>query len=189
MRIGIFGGTFNPIHNGHTHIAREVSSIIEIEKMILMVAYMPPHKEVVGGVTAEDRVAMARLAVSGDPLLEVSTLEVDKKGTSFSVATIRALRESYGRNAQLYFIVGADAVKDLHTWKRIDEIFELSEFVIVNRPGFSTEGAPERARIVEVTPQAISSSEIRRRTAEGSSIKGLVHPDVEAYIIRKSLYR
>ncbi|MFH1995970.1 MAG: nicotinate-nucleotide adenylyltransferase [Candidatus Omnitrophota bacterium] len=188
MKIGIFGGTFNPIHSGHLHAAREAARKLGISKVVLVVANTPPHKTIEGNATPEDRVAMARLAAGDEAIFEVSTYEIEKEGTSFSIDTIKMLKEKYGPDSDLYFITGADSLKDLSSWKDLDEILSVSTFVAATRPGYTDAGAFDRVRRIDIDPLDISSSDVRSRIRQGMPVNGLVPDAVAAYIHDKRLY-
>ena len=135
-RIGIFGGTFNPIHQGHLRIAGEVLEQLSLDRVIFMPSGEPPHKKDSDVVTPDHRLEMVRLAVRSHEKFEVSTLEVDRKGPSYSVDTVKELRSLLGRETELFFIVGIDAFLDVMTWKRPEELFSLCHFVVISRPGY-----------------------------------------------------
>ena len=132
---------------------------------------------------------MVKLAIEGRTGLEVSDIEINKKDTSYSVETLRMLKEKLGEEADLFFITGADALSELPTWKDIDEIFKLSHFVLANRPNFALKGVPKQVLILKIPDMEFSSTEVRKRIREGKPIDGMVPEKVIAYIKNKSLYR
>jgi nicotinate-nucleotide adenylyltransferase len=135
MRIGIFGGTFNPIHQGHLHIASEVMAQLALDRVVFIPSRHPPHKEETGLVGGEDRLEMVRLAIAPYPRFGVSTVELDREGPSYSVDTVKILREEWGPEAEIFFLLGTDAFLDVMTWRRPEELFRLCHFVVVSRPG------------------------------------------------------
>jgi nicotinate-nucleotide adenylyltransferase len=139
--------------------------------------------------SAEDRLAMVKLAVEGNAAFEVSSFEIDSRKMSYSIDTLREFRKLYGEPAQLYFITGSDSLKDLFSWKDIDEIFKVSKFIVANRAGYPVKEVPREAETVVITPIEISSEDIRRRLKEGRSIRYLVPEKVRQYILNHNLYK
>lgn len=210
MRIGVFGGTFNPVHYGHLRAAEEVRERLKLSKIIFLPAGRPPlkHSALAG---ARHRLRMTSLAISGNPRLEVSDIECARAGTSFTVETMLALRAQRPKD-RLYFILGADAFSDLPLWKDPYLLVTLCDFVVITRPpnGFGQAldspfigampvkrgNAPLMARLrggrkayfLEVTNVDISSTMIRSLVREGRSAKYLLPAEVESYIIANKLY-
>jgi nicotinate-nucleotide adenylyltransferase len=189
MRIGILGGTFNPVHAGHLMLAEEALSKLKLEKIIFVPTFMPPHKTVESRVKPQDRLKMVKLAIEGNASFEVSTFEIDSKKKSYSIDTLREFRKRYGDDAQLYFITGSDALKDLFSWKDINDIFKISKFIVANRPGYPVKEVPEGIDTVVISPIEVSSEDIRRRVREGKSIRYLVPEKVRSYIEEHRLYK
>lgn len=189
MRIGILGGTFNPIHMGHLILAEEAYCKLKLDKLIFVPTFTPPHKEVEPNVSPQDRLNMVRLAIEDNPHLELSQFEVDSKKKSYSIDTLKGFRKLYGEDAELYFITGSDALKDLFSWKDLNEIFKISKFIIANRPGYPVRDLPKGVETVVITPIEISSQDIRRRLKEGRSIRYLVPEKVRMYILEHILYK
>jgi len=189
MKIGILGGTFNPIHIGHLILAEEALSKLKLDKVVLVPTYIPPHKEVEGDVKPKDRFNMVELAVDGNPSFECSRLEIDSRKTSYSIDTLKALKDKYGPESQLYMITGSDLLKDLFSWKDVNEIFKMSKFVVANRPGYPVKELPKGVETVVITPIEVSSEDIRRRIKENRSIRYLVPEKVREYIISRGLYK
>jgi len=189
MRIGILGGTFNPVHNGHIRLAEFARKKLKLDKIIFIPVNIPPHKKGPDITEPLFRYDMVRLAIEGMPNFEVSDIEVRKKGTSYSVETLKILKEKFGPEAELYFITGADSLYELAEWKDVDEIFALARFVVANRPGFPVARVPEGVEAIEVPEMDISSSEIRDKIRDGATVKGIVPDKVISYIKEKGLYK
>jgi len=189
MKIGILGGTFNPIHIGHLILAEEALSKLKLDKVVLVPTYFPPHKDIEGNVLPKDRLKMVELAVDGNPYFECSRLEIDSRKTSYSIDMLKALKEKYGIDSQLYMITGSDLLKDLFSWKDVNEIFKMSKFIVANRPGYPVKEVPKGVETVVITPIEVSSEDIRRRIKENRSIRYLVPDKVMDYIISRGLYR
>lgn len=187
-RIGILGGTFNPIHLGHIGLARQAKNILGLDKVIFMPAYVPPHKQVCNNIDAEDRFNMVRLAIKNEKDFGVSRLEIDLKQKSYSINTLKKLKTSYP-DSKIFFIVGSDALNELHNWKMVDEILKLTNFTVANRPGYEIKDIPKDILTINIKPVDISSTEIRRRIKNNESIKGLVADSVIGYIDKKGLYK
>ncbi len=198
--IGILGGTFNPIHLGHLFIGRAAAEAFGLDSVLLMPCNVSPFKCGVPGLASgPDRLEMVRLSVAGDPLFEPSAIDLERGGISYAIDMVKALR-ALSPHDRFSFIIGMDALRELSHWHKIDEMLTLCDFITVARPGVDAPVAaaalafPEavRARLLERVIQGrlcdISSSEIRRRIAEGRSIRYLVCPAVEAYIRIRGLY-
>jgi nicotinate-nucleotide adenylyltransferase len=188
-RIGIFGGTFNPIHYGHLIAAQTVGVAIKLNQTIFVPCAQPPHKTERELVPARDRLAMIRLAIKGNPFFAVSDFEVKKGGKSYSVETVKYFRSAYPKNTRFYFIVGTDAAEQLHTWKNIDALVKMTEFVGVIRPGHPPKIRHSiKFKSMEIPGMEISSSYIRHSIHIGRSIRYLTHEKVVDYIYKKNLY-
>ncbi|KNZ69534.1 nicotinate (nicotinamide) nucleotide adenylyltransferase [Thermincola ferriacetica] len=199
-RIGLMGGTFNPIHLGHLIIAEFARHRFGLEKVIFIPAKEPPHKEHEKLLQAEHRCEMVRLAVESNPYFEVSREELDRQGLSYSVDTVKKFYELFGSGTQLYFILGADAMLEITTWKNVDKVMKLCYFAAATRPGYTLaemrrqiEGLPPsfqgRIFTFEIPRIDISSTDIRHYIKNGEPIKYLVPECVEKYIERHKLYR
>ena len=147
MRIGILGGTFNPIHVGHLVLAEEAREKLNLDKVIFVPAYIPPHKKEEALAEPNDRFKMVELALRGNSDFEVSSFEIDSKTTSYSVETLKAFKQKYGEEAKLFFITGADSLGEIYSWKEIDQIFKLSHFIVANRPGYDIANGPADNKI------------------------------------------
>ena len=195
--LGILGGTFDPIHMGHLRMAEHVFQRMELEQIIFIPAYVPPHKLGQDFAPAADRYAMTELAVADNPHFIVSDMEIKRTGVSYTIDTIRELHRQYA-DKELHFIIGADSVAQLHTWHNIEEMLELTHFVAVWRPGYEDameelvrhlgQRARERVLLLDTPVYAISSTEIRTRLRQGQSLAGLVLAQVEEYIYEHGLY-
>jgi nicotinate-nucleotide adenylyltransferase len=212
MKIGILGGTFNPIHFAHLRIAEEVGDRFGLDRVVFMPAAAPPHKPLAGDLPFELRHAMVRLAVADNPRFTVSDLEGQRGGKSYSIDTLRALRAQH-LDDEFFFIVGSDSFRDFSSWREYASIFQISNVVVVERPGaviaaldaslpvaiareFCYYGAEKRLAhrsgysvyYLEGLPLAISSSAIRELVRQGRSIGYLVPAPVANYIKEQRLY-
>ena len=187
MRIGIFGGTFDPPHVGHLIAAQEVHWQLGLDRLLLVPASVPPHKRdraiAAGGV----RMEMLRAAIAGDDRFEASDIELRREGPSYTVETLRQLREEHP-DAELFLAIGADQVVELETWRGTNEIFELATVAVFARSGQAPETERE-VRVVDVPEMALSSTEVRRRVREGLPVSYMVDREVARIIRRQGLYR
>jgi nicotinate-nucleotide adenylyltransferase len=213
-RIGIFGGTFNPIHSGHVKAAAEVQKIFSLDKVLLIPSYIPPHKETPDIAPPHCRLQMVKLAVASYPQFIPSSVEIDAKGRSYSVLTLSKLKRRYP-DALMFFILGVDAFLEIHTWRDYERVLEQCHFIVISRPGYDLEDAKNvlgekyAGRIIRVSNSAelvpntfegpmiyllsipsldIASKEIRGKIKKGESISGLVQKSVEDYIRSNKLY-
>lgn len=189
MRIGILGGTFNPIHIGHLILADEALSKLKLDKVVFVPSYMPPHKTVDIDIKPQDRLKMVELAIEDNPSFEVSNFEIGRKKTSYSIDTLKEFRSKHGADVQLYFITGSDLLKDLFSWKNVNDIFKISKFIVANRPGYPVKDVPKEAETVVITPIEVSSEDIRKRLKTERSIRYLVPEKVRSYIRERKLYK
>ena len=196
-RIGIMGGTFDPIHYGHLRAADEAHAAFGLSEVIFVPTGQPPHKAGERVSSVEDRYMMTVLATVDCPYFSVSRIEIDKTGKSYTIDTLRQLKSmpEY-RDTEFYFITGLDAVLDIVSWKNPEEIMSLCKFVAVSRYGYThsrMQELPEdlRSAIIplEIPLLAISSTGLRERVRMNRSIRFLVPPSVEHFIRKKSLYR
>lgn len=186
-RIGVFGGTFDPPHLGHLALAEHARARLRLDLVLFVPARVPPHKRGRRRSSARVRVAMTRLAIRGRPGFRLSTLEVARRGPSFTVETLRVLRTRYPR-ARLYLLMGADSLADFRSWHEPDEIARLATLVVAVRPGHRRRPA-RGVRRLDNPPLAISSSAVRARARRGQALRGLVPDAVARYIGRHRLYR
>jgi nicotinate-nucleotide adenylyltransferase len=191
-KIGILGGTFDPIHMGHLVLAEQVREELKLDRVIFIPCFSPPHKTPHQQSPAKNRFEMTKLAIEGNSFFSISDAELKRGGLSYTIDTLREFKNQYP-DSQIYFITGSDVVDELSTWKDPKEIYRLAKVVIATRPGFD-DFDPEnhflrKSIAVEITGLDISSSEIRKKVEEGRSIRYLVPPKVEEYIGREELYR
>jgi len=199
-RIGISGGTFDPIHYGHLIIAEEIRETMELEKMVFIPSANPPHKVGIGVTNATHRYNMVKMATESNPWFAVSSIEMERGGYSYTVDTLVQLKQIYGEDTVLFFMTGADVIPELVTWKNFEKLFSLCEFVAVLRPGFNRESLIKeieflkshfmaKIHIVDAPLIGISSTIIREKVRNGKSIKYLVPENVEEYITENGLYK
>lgn len=213
MRLGLLGGTFNPIHLGHLRGAEEAREALNLDRVYFIPAAIPPHKNERIRVSPADRLEMVHLAVEDNPAFSVSDVELSREGKSYSIETILYFRDRFG-GAELFFIVGLDSFLEVTTWKRYGDLFSICNFVVLNRPG------SERCELADFTPRVfwakfhqednankwiygpsglstnflkkpsidVSSSEIRERIRAGRSVRYMMDAKVEAYIYEKRFY-
>jgi nicotinate-nucleotide adenylyltransferase len=190
-RVGIMGGTFDPIHHGHLVAASEVAGRFALDEVVFVPAGNPWQKT--GAVSAaEDRYLMTVIATASNPRFGVSRVDLDRGGPTYAVDTLRDLRDVYGEDTDLFFITGADALQKILSWRDADKLFDLAHFVGVTRPGFvlSDDHLPDAAvSLVQVPAMAISSTNCRARVAAGDPIWYLVPDGVVQYIAKRRLYR
>lgn len=188
MRLAIFGGTFDPIHNAHLAVAREVAARFELDRVWLVPAESPPHKQRVTHAPYADRLAMVELACRGEPKLEASRLE-EGTASSYSIDTIEKVRARLASGDQLFFVIGADAFAEIESWRRWQDVVRAIEFIVVSRPGHRYD-VPKVATVhrLESVDLPVSSSEIRRRLAAGDD-RVDVPPAVLEYIRSRKLYQ
>lgn len=212
-RIGILGGTFDPVHLGHLAVAAAAREQLALDSLLFIPAAQPPHKLHAPLAPFRDRVAMLRLALAGVEGFVLSEMERDRPGPSFSIDTLKELRQQLGAGVHLFFCIGMDAFADITSWKQYGELFRYADFVVVERPdsggtgldAFVAEALPAfrpegegcwavatgcgRIHALAMPGVPISSSQIRQRVAHGESIAGLVPESVATYIASHGLYR
>lgn len=198
-RVGILGGTFDPIHVGHLMTAEAVRDEYHLDKVIFIPAAVPPHKQNQDVTEAMHRYVMTVLATCSNHNFEVSDIEMNRPGPSYTIDTIRELLERFGEDTEFYFITGADAIQEIHTWDRIEELLEMCHFIGASRQGCLPDVNQIKASFGELgkrkihrleTPELeISSTDIRNRIKKGYSIKYIVPTAVEQYIYKQGLYR
>jgi nicotinate-nucleotide adenylyltransferase len=213
--IGVFGGTFNPVHSGHLHAAEEIMTRFRLDKILFIPSYIPPHKRIRDVASAEDRMRMVELAVRGRPGFVASEIEVEARETSYSVDTLERIKR--GRpEARIFFILGVDAFLEIGTWREYERVIGECRFIVMARPGFLLGEAKQvlggglesqmmeaagdvpvgeehfarfRVFLAPISPLDISSTDIRRRIRDGVSVEGLVPEPVHAYLKARKLYQ
>lgn len=186
--IGVFGGAFNPPHKGHVRLARDFAGRLSLDKVLVIPSFIPPHKSDSLLATAEDRLAMCRLAFAGDDRFEISAMEIERGGKSYTYDTLRALREEYPE-AALYLIVGSDMLASFETWHRWRDILSLCTLCAARRKESDNLCKDKVDCLVSDLPAfEVSSTEIRDRLARGEDIVPLVGPEVAEYIRGRGLY-
>ena len=212
-RIGLFGGTFNPIHLGHLRAAEEIRESFKLDQIIFIPASYPPHKKMGAILDAHLRAEMVRLAIAGNPHFFLSGVELKRPGKSYSVETIAHFRRQFGLGVPLFFILGLDAFLEVTTWKEYTALFDLCHFIIMTRPGFEKKFSRKHLPVElakdfcydsqkngymypsgfgvfpqEISALEISSTQIREGIRKGRSVKYLLPLPVEEFIRRKKLY-
>ena len=198
-RIGILGGTFDPPHVGHLWLAALAADAIGLDRVLFMPAGQPPHKSGQVVTRATDRLVMTRLAIAGDPLFDLCTIEVERRGPSYTIDSIDELQAQYGPEVTLYLIMAADSLADIDSWREPDQLLDRVEWIVGPRPGSALpdrsvlgERFGERAsriHLLDGPSLDVSSSAIRRRVAAGETIRYLVARAVEELIGDRGLYR
>jgi nicotinate-nucleotide adenylyltransferase len=190
-RLGVMGGTFDPIHHGHLVAASEVQAWFDLDEVVFVPTGQPWQKESREVSPAEDRYLMTVIATASNPRFSVSRVDIDRAGPTYTIDTLRDLKAERGAGWDLYFITGADALEQILTWRDVGELFELAHFVGCTRPGheLSNIGLPEgKVSLVEVPALAISSTECRERVSQGEPIWYLVPDGIVQYIAKRQLY-
>jgi len=202
-KIGIMGGTFNPVHHGHLVTAQEALDQFDLDEVIFIPTGDPPHKIDDLLAHAEDRYLMTVIATSSNSSFFVYRIEIDRKGKSYTIDTVKELRKLFGSGSELYFITGADAILEILTWKNTREIVTLAKFIAATRPGYDLSKIKElettlfddedegdqRIFIMEIPALAISSTDIRQRIKIGRPVNYLVPEGVNNYILKHGLYK
>lgn len=198
MNIGVLGGTFDPVHNGHIMMAEETMTRLNLAEVLFVPAGQPWLKEDRPILSAEHRVRMVRLAIADKSCFKLSTVEIDRCGPSYTVETIAELKAQLGAGDELFFIIGGDSVPQLPHWREPDRLIKMCHLVAVPRPGYAlpvlrsldtlVPGLSERLIVLDKPEIDISATEVRQRVAQGLPIDGLVPRPVEEYIRQHRLY-
>jgi nicotinate-nucleotide adenylyltransferase len=197
-RIGILGGTFDPPHIGHLWLASLAAEELKLERVVFMPAARPPHKRRKRVSAATDRLLMTRLAITGDDRFELSALEMERTGPSFTVDSIDELRRVHAQGARLFLVMAADSLSQIETWREPDRLLSLVEWAVGPRPGSTVDrasieqrfgAAAARIHLLDGPALDVSSSDLRRRVATGRTIRYLVPRSVEQHIHDRELYR
>jgi nicotinate-nucleotide adenylyltransferase len=213
VKIGILGGTFNPIHLGHLRVAEEIGEDLTLDKVYLIPSGIPPHKSQAPIADFSHRLEMVRLASAVSPLLEIWDIEGMRGGFSYSIDTLQSFHTFFGLDLELFFIIGTDAFLEIKTWKEYRNLFRYASFVVINRPGYSTERLmtfldslhagfewsskkecflhPSGTVLLrrDITLMDISASKIREKVRNGKSIRFLVPEAVRNYIEKEGVYK
>jgi len=219
MKLGLLGGSFNPVHNGHLAIARQTREALGLDQVLFIPTSRPPHKQHGSLAPAQDRFEMVRLAIASDPSLAISDVEIRRPGKSYSIDTVRLLRQEYGAQTQLFFLIGLDAFLDFPSWRDPLTLLKLCSFVVLSRPGLSfrsistvsllppipypsladldagrisrieAQVGTQRLTCLKLAPCAVSASDIRSRIRQGLPVANLLPPLVESYILHHHLYQ
>ena len=199
MKIGVFGGSFNPVHCGHLILAEHAADAAELDRVILVPAYESPFKTGTGGEISRHLLQMTRIAAEQNPRFEVSSMEIDKGVTSYTIDTMRAISAEIGTGDRLSFIMGADSFASLEKWRGADELLREYSFLVGCRPGCALEETEKTAeqlrmrynadiRIILIPQVDISSTDLRNRVRQGKSIRYLTPDGVAKYIAEFHLY-
>ena len=201
-RVGVLGGTFDPVHYGHLVIAEEVYATLQLAEMVFVPAGQPPHKTNVEITEAAHRLGMLELAIASNPHFTISRVDLDRPGPSYTVDMLQMLHKQWGENTAIYFIIGGDSLEDLLSWHDPPGILEqLTYLVAVRRPGYSESdayydrlearlpGIKQRLLLVDAPQFDISATDLRKRVAQGRPIKYQTPESVESYIVQYGLYR
>jgi len=195
-RLGVMGGTFDPIHHGHLLTAEEALQQFELDEVVFLPTGHPWMKTDRVVSAAEDRYLMVVIATASNPRFSVSRLEIERDGPTYTVDTLRELQAERGPDVELYFVTGADAMLEIFQWKSAEEALEMAHFIAATRPGYDLgpfeQGAPTshpRVSVMAIPALAISSTDIRERVRDGRPIRYLVPEGVQTYIDKAGLYR
>ena len=201
MKLGILGGTFNPIHIGHLLIAEEAYKVHELSTVIFISVNTLPHKDVRELASTIDRYQMVKEAIKGVDHFSVSDIEIKRTGKSFTIDTIKSIRHLHNEDCEVYLIIGADSLKEIDTWKDITALVKICKIVTINRPGHKITSFENLEKVlgknvtsdidknmINIPPVGISSTEIRNRVKTGNSIRYWTPYSVEEYIKKHKLY-
>jgi nicotinate-nucleotide adenylyltransferase len=218
MRLGLLGGTFNPVHNGHLAIARQTREALALDRILFIPTNDPPHKPYQSLAPAKDRYEMVRLAVGADTAFAISDVELRRAGKSYSIDTVRLLQQEYGVQARLYFMIGLDAFLDFPSWREPDALLALCSFIVISRPGLSFQALATLSLLppisqqsladldrgcsseltvpmgaqslicLQLPPSDVSASAIRSKIKQGLPTANLLPPAVESYILQHHIY-
>ena len=219
LRLGLLGGSFNPVHNGHLAIARQTREALGLDQVLFIPTRQPPHKPNNSLAPAQDRYKMVHIAIASNPTFAISDVEIRRPGKSYTIDTIRLLQQEYGAQTQLFFLIGLDAFLDFPSWRDPQTLLKLCTFVVLSRPGLSFRSlstvallppipypsladldADRISRIeapigthglicLKLPPSAVSASDIRARIRQGLPAANQLPPLVESYILHHHLYQ
>jgi len=198
LKLGVLGGTFDPPHNGHLLIAREALTQLGLTQVLFAPTRQPPHKNAAAHTAIEHRIEMVRLAIAADPQFVLSRVDVDRAGPTYTVDTMRILREQFGARAELFFIMGMDSLANILTWRAPEQLIQLCQLAVFARPGFGANlvaleqkipGLRARVVLLDAPALDIAASDLQTRVRAGESIAHLVPEAVARYVAEKGLYR
>ncbi len=199
QKIGIMGGSFDPIHYGHLVLAEEVREHFDLDRVIFIPVGKAPHKSSMKMLDPEIRLYMVELAIADNPYFQTSRMEIDSNDTSYTLHTLERMKQLYGEDSKLYFITGADTLLDLENWYAVDRVLQLCTFVGATRPGYVEDALVDMAtrlkakfhteiELIAIPGLSISSTEIRERIIKGVTVKYLLPDSVERYILQEGIY-
>lgn len=188
MKIGILGGTFDPPHNGHLHLAREAKARLSLDKVVFIPAYIPPHKEGRKISSSDIRQKMVEALISDEPNFEISDIELKRGEVSYTIDTLHELHGYYPEGTEFYFLTGADSLEIFRSWKRWEDILKLCKFVVAKRPGFSMNGLPPKTIKLDIPTLDISSTLVRDNIRGGKEIDSVIPAKVKRIIETERLY-
>jgi len=188
MKIGIFGGTFNPIHIGHLILAEEAREKLMLDRVIFVPTYLPPHKGNSDIAPANARLAMVKLALKDNKYFFVSDIEIKRNGCSYTIDTLKEFKKAYPKD-ELYFVIGSDLLKYLDDWKDLSDVIKLVKFIVATRPGYPLESLPSYISTLAIRAVDVSGFEIRKAIKEDKSFRYLVTEAVFNYINKNKLYK
>lgn len=189
MKIGILGGSFNPIHNGHLILADEVRQKLGLDKILFIPVYLPVHKEEKDLLAAIERLKMLRMAIKDNPYFQALDLEIKRKGPSYTIDTLRDLRQIYPEVKKFFFIVGSDALGYLDSWKDMLEVMKLAKFVVASRPDYPLKNIKQALLPLAIEAIDISGFRLRQRIKNGESVRYYLPKEVYNYIVQKGFYK
>ena len=189
MRIGILGGSFNPIHNGHLVLADEVRQKLQLDKIFFIPVYLPVHKEEKDLLDPYERLKMLKMALKGNPYFEALDIEIKRKGKSYTIDTLRSLGDKYPQVKKFFFIVGSDGLSYLDSWKNIDQVMKLAKLVVAARPNYPLKNLPQNVLPVAIESVDISGFRLRQRIRNNESVRYYLPKEVYGYILKKGFYR
>lgn len=188
MKIGILGGTFNPVHNGHMVLAEEAREKIGLDKVIFIPTCLPPHKDSSDVISGEHRLKMLEMAIKEKSYFAVSDIEIKRRGNSYTIDTIKELKKTYSED-QLFFIIGSDLLNYFNDWKDLDQIRQLVKFIVATRPGYELEKIPADITTLAISAVDISAFEVRKRIKNKEQFRDLVPKVVHEYIKTEGIYK